>query len=140
MTQLRLYPPPAANRRPVPEALRREVLERVVDLLVAVTPTETGTSGESAQATERLTWSTTEGASSRGESCAEISSIECTAATGRTSPTANTIRSWTTTLRSTRWGRTANPGHRPSASRTRSPERTPARFAAVFTAMSGASA
>ena len=36
MTQLRLYPPPAANRRPLPEALRREVLERVVDLLVAV--------------------------------------------------------------------------------------------------------
>ena len=36
MTQLRLYPPPAANRRPVPEALRREVLERVVDLPVAV--------------------------------------------------------------------------------------------------------
>ena len=36
MTQLRLYPPPAANRRPLPDALRREVLERVVDLLVAV--------------------------------------------------------------------------------------------------------
>ena len=36
MTKLRLYPPPAANRRPLPEALRREVLERVVDLLVAV--------------------------------------------------------------------------------------------------------
>ena len=36
MTQLRLYPPPAANRKPLPEALRREVLERVVDLLVAV--------------------------------------------------------------------------------------------------------
>ena len=34
----------------------------------------------------------------------------------------------------------ANPGHRSRASRTRSPERTPASFATVFTAMSDASA
>ena len=36
MTQLRLFPSPAANARPLPEAVRREVLERVADLLVAV--------------------------------------------------------------------------------------------------------
>ena len=36
MTQLRLFPPPAANSRPLPEAVRREVRERLADLLVAV--------------------------------------------------------------------------------------------------------
>ena len=36
MTQLRLFPSPAANGQPLPEAVRREVLERVADLLVAV--------------------------------------------------------------------------------------------------------
>ena len=41
MTQLRLFPSPAANERPLPEAVRREVLERVADLLVAVIATAT---------------------------------------------------------------------------------------------------
>lgn len=36
MIQLRLFPSPAANARPLPEAVRREVAERGGDLLVAV--------------------------------------------------------------------------------------------------------
>ena len=39
MTQLRLFPPPAANGRPLPETVRREALERLADLLVAVIAT-----------------------------------------------------------------------------------------------------
>ena len=41
MTQLRLFLSPAANERPLPEAIRREVLERVADLLVVVIATAT---------------------------------------------------------------------------------------------------
>ena len=36
MSQLSLFPSPAANAKPLPEAVRREVIERVGDLLVAV--------------------------------------------------------------------------------------------------------
>ena len=36
MSQLRLFPSPAANAKPLPEEARKEVLERVGDLLVAV--------------------------------------------------------------------------------------------------------
>ena len=36
MSQFSLFPSPAANDKPLPEAVRREVRERVRDLLVAV--------------------------------------------------------------------------------------------------------
>ncbi len=36
MSQLPLFPSAAANARPLPEATRRELRERVSDLLVAV--------------------------------------------------------------------------------------------------------
>lgn len=36
MSQLPLFPSPAENARPLPETVRREVIERVGDLLVAV--------------------------------------------------------------------------------------------------------
>jgi hypothetical protein len=36
MSQLPLFPSPAANARPLPESVRTEVLERVGDLLLAV--------------------------------------------------------------------------------------------------------
>ncbi len=41
MSQLRLFPPPASNRRALPEAVRREARERLADLLVAVALTAT---------------------------------------------------------------------------------------------------
>lgn len=41
MNQLRLFQSPAARVRPLPEAVRKEVLERVTDLLVAVIATAT---------------------------------------------------------------------------------------------------
>ena len=43
MTQLRLFPPPAAPDKPLPDQVRREARELVTDLLIAVIESSTET-------------------------------------------------------------------------------------------------